>query len=305
MRHTPHVVVRDIVSTQSKRHGATIALIVMHDTEGANIPHSAADLRGLARYFDSTLNTPRASSSHTSVDGDGSSGRMVDDDYKAWHCAYYNSVSLGCELIGKYNQRDWPAAQVEEAARWIAYWCYHHKLPCKKGAVSREPWAAVTSTRGHSRSLPAWSKPAVTFDTTGANVQQTVPFKLPGNAPVTVRIGVGDERYRMQIVTASAAPLGIDSSVCGWFGREIDKTAADKAMNVANTDADYEFMAVCYAPSPWFDVPQGTAFVVLQSLVGHRGLLILEECPPKPAPPRPDGPPGAYGPGRPKSPAGS
>jgi hypothetical protein len=75
-RHHPKVTVRHNVACQSTRHGESPLLIVLHDTEGGNIPHSSRDLAGLGDYFD-RLSTQ--ASSHVAVDEDGHSARYVPD----------------------------------------------------------------------------------------------------------------------------------------------------------------------------------------------------------------------------------
>lgn len=137
-RATPHVEVRRLVRTCSSRKGAKLELIIVHDTEGANIPGSVKDLLGLGNYFDESLGTDHESSSTVATDSDGNSARFVRDGDKAWHVAYYNPVSLGIEQIGFASQKSWPVAQQKETARWIAYWSKLHGIPIRKGAVSRD-----------------------------------------------------------------------------------------------------------------------------------------------------------------------
>lgn len=133
-RFKPNVDVRDILDGQhSSRNGANIILITVHDTEGANL-RGVTDLRNLGQVF-----RDRDVSAHVATDAEGNSGRYVYDDAKAWHCAYYNPESLGIEQIGKAAQAHWPDAQLNETARWIAYWDYHHSgIVIRKGAVSRD-----------------------------------------------------------------------------------------------------------------------------------------------------------------------
>lgn len=137
-RNHPRVEVRNNVACQSSRNGAGISLIVLHDTEGANIPHSVRDLVGLGEFFD-RLSTQ--ASSNVAVDEDGQSGRYVPDDRKAWAQAFYNSVALSIEQIG-FARQSWTSKskdrQLHETARWIAHWSYHHKVPIRRGSVSRD-----------------------------------------------------------------------------------------------------------------------------------------------------------------------
>lgn len=133
-RVNPHDDVVRHVRNQSSRNGARVQLIVLHDTEGANIK-GVSDLKGLGDWFDK----PAAqASAHVGVDAEGHSARFVDDASKAWHVAFYNSVSLGVEQVGFATQRSWPNAQVEEVARWIARWADLHNIPIRKGKVSSD-----------------------------------------------------------------------------------------------------------------------------------------------------------------------
>jgi N-acetyl-anhydromuramyl-L-alanine amidase AmpD len=123
------------VRTNSSRHGVKPSLITLHDTEGANIK-GIQDLRGLGTFFDQSLGTDHESSSHVADDAEGNSARFVADSLKAWHCAFYNSVSLGIEQIGFAGQKSWPDAQLQETARWIARWAHEYGIPIRQGRVS-------------------------------------------------------------------------------------------------------------------------------------------------------------------------
>lgn len=133
----PHVVVRHYSPCQSERAGVPLDLIVLHDTEGANIPGSIADLSGLGDFFG---NLSTQASAHVATDSDGNSARYVSDRRKAWHCMAYNSASLGIEQLGFASQsratwlKNW--RQLRETARWIAYWSHRYGIPIRRGAVS-------------------------------------------------------------------------------------------------------------------------------------------------------------------------
>lgn len=133
----PNVVVRHYSPCQSERASVPLDLIVLHDTEGANIPDSVQDLAGLGDFFGSIS---AQASSHVATDSDGNSARFVSDHKKAWHCAGYNSASLGIEQIGfaSTSRSGWFAnwRQLRETARWIAYWSTAYGIPIRKGAVS-------------------------------------------------------------------------------------------------------------------------------------------------------------------------
>lgn len=137
-RLAPNVVVRHYSPNQSERGaGVPLNLIVLHDTEGSNVPDSISDLTGLGDWF---ANPAAQASSHVATDGDGNSARFVSDRRKAWHCMGYNSASLGIEQVGFASQsrsiwlRNW--RQLRETARWIAYWSFHYGIPIRRGAVS-------------------------------------------------------------------------------------------------------------------------------------------------------------------------
>lgn len=130
-RYRPNVDLHDLDIPHSPRNGAGVSLIVVHDTEGANLP-GVKDLRGLGGVF-----RDRGVSAHVGDDAEGNSARYVHDENKAWHCAYYNSWSLGIEQIGFAGQTHWPELQLDETARWIALWdTLHSGLVIRKGAVS-------------------------------------------------------------------------------------------------------------------------------------------------------------------------
>lgn len=131
-RRYPNVRVRHRSPNQSSRGGVKPRLIVLHSTEGANVK-GLADLIGLGGWFGQT----RAGvSSHAATDAEGQSARYVADEAKAWHCAGYNSLSLGLEQIGRAAQSSWTDAQVRESARWLAYWSRKHSIPLQRGKVS-------------------------------------------------------------------------------------------------------------------------------------------------------------------------
>jgi hypothetical protein len=152
MRHMPHATVRHNVACQSSRHGEEIKLIVIHDTEGGNIPNSSRDLAGLGDYFDK-ISTQ--ASSTVAVDEDGNSARYVDDDRKAWAQAYYNAPALSIEQIG-FATDDWNSpkkeAQLQEVARWIALWSKRYNIPIRAGKVTVDGRITLSGVKQH-RSL--------------------------------------------------------------------------------------------------------------------------------------------------------
>lgn len=152
MRHHANVVVRHNVACQSTRHGTKPVLIVIHDTEGGNVPNSSRDLAGLGDYFD-RISTQ--ASSHVAVDEDGNSARYVPDSQKAWTQAFYNPWCLSIEQIG-FATDDWNGAkkerQLQEVARWIAWWSKEHGIPIRAATVTRDGRITKSGVKQH-RSL--------------------------------------------------------------------------------------------------------------------------------------------------------
>lgn len=132
----PHEVITRNVRNQSSRNGTHPSLIVVHSTEGQDLPNSTRDLAGLGSWFD---NGAANASSHVGVDGDGQSAKYVPDDRKAWTCAYFNSVSLNIECVGRAAQpaKLWEDAQYRKVAQYIAYWSKKYGIPIRKGAVAQ------------------------------------------------------------------------------------------------------------------------------------------------------------------------
>jgi N-acetyl-anhydromuramyl-L-alanine amidase AmpD len=131
-RAMPVVRVRRPTFNQSSRNGVKPQLIVLHSTEGTNVT-GLGDLTGLGSWF---ATKSAQVSSHVATDAEGNSARFVADGDKAWHCARYNSLSLGIEQVGKAAQTSWAEAQQRETARWMAYWSRLHGIPLQKGAVA-------------------------------------------------------------------------------------------------------------------------------------------------------------------------
>lgn len=134
-RYQPHVVHTHLTKSKSSRNGAPLKLIVVHDTEGANVK-GITDLVNLGQYWDSTYGTPRASSSSVGVDNEGNSARYVRDADKPWTQAYYNPWSLSIENVGIAGSTDWSELMYKENARWIAYWCHHYNIRCYAASVT-------------------------------------------------------------------------------------------------------------------------------------------------------------------------
>jgi hypothetical protein len=116
------------VACQSSRGGVKPRLIVLHDTEGANII-GITDLVGLGGWFD-RISTQ--ASSTVANDAEGNNARFVPDDRKAWAQSSFNPQALSIEQIGFASQTGWPAAQLRSTAQWIAFWSKKYGIPIVK-----------------------------------------------------------------------------------------------------------------------------------------------------------------------------
>lgn len=125
----PHERVKMNVVCQSSRGGVKPRLIVLHDTEGPNIPDSIRDLEGLGAFFD---RPGTQASSHVGVDSDGYGAQYVPDARKAWTQAAFNPEALSIEQIGFASQKTWPEAQLKKTAQYIAYWSVKYGIPIEQ-----------------------------------------------------------------------------------------------------------------------------------------------------------------------------
>lgn len=133
-RYKPDVDYRFFVQNKSSRHGAKPKLIVVHSTQGQNLP-GITDLRSLGSWF----NNPNSdASSNVGVDNEGNSARYVRDTDKAWTQAYYNPWSLSIECVGVANVTDWSELLYKEVARWIAFWADKHSIRPYKASVTKD-----------------------------------------------------------------------------------------------------------------------------------------------------------------------
>jgi hypothetical protein len=120
------------VPNQSSRRGLKPRIIVLHTTEGHNRA-GLSDLQGLVSFF----NNPRNQvSSHIVNDGEGNDARLVPDEAKAFTQAAFNSIALSIEQIGFASQTEFPDAQLENTARWIAHWSRKHGIPIRRSITS-------------------------------------------------------------------------------------------------------------------------------------------------------------------------
>ena len=134
-----------IVGNQSSRDGARPSLIVLHTTTdpdgGRPFFRDKPGLKDLKRLGAWFANPDSAVSSHVANDAQGHDARYVKDRRKAWTEVAFNSVSLSIEQIGtdSYSRGKWlnqRAAQLENTAKWIAYWHRRWRIPIARAKVS-------------------------------------------------------------------------------------------------------------------------------------------------------------------------
>jgi N-acetyl-anhydromuramyl-L-alanine amidase AmpD len=134
--HQPRQDVVLNVVNQSARTGS-IAAIVLHDTESHDRA-GASDIQAIGDFFN---RSSVQASSHICIDQEGNTARYVPDDRKAWHCAGYNSQTLGIEQIGfaTFTEAVWKRqrlAQLKKTAKWCAWWSKKYGIPIRRGQVS-------------------------------------------------------------------------------------------------------------------------------------------------------------------------
>jgi len=100
--------------------GDAIDLVVLHDTEG-----------GYAGSVSWLCNPAAQASAHVVLREDGlEATQLVQWGKKAWACVAFNSRSLNLEMAGKASN-GYGAAEIDAAARIIAYWCHIYKIPVR------------------------------------------------------------------------------------------------------------------------------------------------------------------------------
>jgi len=132
--HQPRQDVVLNVVNQSAR-SSSIAAIVLHDTESHDTA-GLGDIRAIGDFFN---RSSVQASSHICIDAEGNTARYVPDGRKAWHCAGYNSQTLGIEQVGlaSFSKTQWlrRLPQLKKAAKWIAWWSKEYGIPIQRGRV--------------------------------------------------------------------------------------------------------------------------------------------------------------------------
>lgn len=103
-----------------RARGTTLDLIVVHDTEG-----------GYGSAVSWFANRHSQVSAHIVLKEDGTQAtQMVPYSLKAWHCAAFNSRSIGLEMAGfakaGYGEHEWAVA-----ARIVGFLLHRFKIPAQ------------------------------------------------------------------------------------------------------------------------------------------------------------------------------
>lgn len=107
-------------SPNHSARSASVSLVVVHDTEG-----------GYAGSVSWLKNSQAQASAHVVLREDGKEAtQLVRYADKAWHCAAYNSESIGLEMAG-IASHGFDSDELRVAARIVAFFCHKYKLPPK------------------------------------------------------------------------------------------------------------------------------------------------------------------------------
>ena len=108
----------------NSRAGTKIDAIVMHTTEGS-----------YASAIATFKNPANQVSAHYVVDTNGAITQMVDLANRAWHATYYNSRSIGIEIVGFAGQPGtWNAQNVAAVERLVAWLAWKYDVPVVRPA---------------------------------------------------------------------------------------------------------------------------------------------------------------------------
>jgi N-acetyl-anhydromuramyl-L-alanine amidase AmpD len=103
----------------NSRGGTKIDSIVIHTTEGS-----------YASAVATFKNPANQVSAHYIVDTNGAITQMVDLANRAWHATYYNSRSIGIEIVGFAGQAStWNAQNVAAVEKLVAWLAWKYDVP--------------------------------------------------------------------------------------------------------------------------------------------------------------------------------
>lgn len=133
----------------------SVKMVVLHDTEGS--------YQSAINWFQ---NPQSDVSAHIVLREDGlQATQMVAYDHKAWHCAAFNSASIGLEMAGVAT-KGFGSYELKVAARIIAFFLKKYNLPpvllSEKDALNgKRGWTChqLLGQAGGGHSDPGFSKP--------------------------------------------------------------------------------------------------------------------------------------------------
>lgn len=107
--------------TGGPRSGSEIKIIVLHDSEIAPGSNALTTLHNVLQEQNLSV--------QVGIEADGTCARFCSDLVVAEQVAAFNQQALGFEQIGFASYTNWPKAQTEVAAKWIAYWANKYGIP--------------------------------------------------------------------------------------------------------------------------------------------------------------------------------
>jgi N-acetylmuramoyl-L-alanine amidase-like protein len=116
-----------LTPNRSSRHGQTVHLVVVHDTEG-----------GYAGSIATLCDPGRQASAHVVVREDGREAtQLVPWNEKAWACVAFNSVSDNIELAGFHDRLG--SHELRVGARVVAFRLHKRGLPARWSRDGKSP----------------------------------------------------------------------------------------------------------------------------------------------------------------------
>ncbi|MEM6855423.1 MAG: N-acetylmuramoyl-L-alanine amidase, partial [Planctomycetota bacterium] len=241
----------------NRNFGTTIDSIVLHTTEGS----TSSALNWLQ-------NPASQVSAHYIISPYGTLYQMVDLDKKAWHATYYNSRSIGIEMVGFAGQQDtWNAFNLNKLIDVIAWLVHTYDIPLEHPTGDAYDYPNDTFNApgivNHSQVQP-WNKgdpgPFFPMDSTLAAVKKRLTPILLGDYNGNGEVDAADYTLWADTFGDTVAPYaGGDGNGDGYVGVADYTVWAD---NFGNTAA---------LSSGAFPVPEPS----MLALLGLGGLTIL------------------------------
>ena len=135
----------------SRPAGVDVDSVIVHTTEGS-----------LAGTLSWLQNSASGVSAHFVIAPDGELYQMVNSGNRAWHATYYNSRSIGVEMVGYAGQAStWNDANLATLAQVLAWSAVQFDIPVQRPAGDAYDYANdrfdAAGIIGHSQIQP-WNK---------------------------------------------------------------------------------------------------------------------------------------------------